>query len=344
MRDHGIWSLNLGRWGGVQIRLHVSLLLLAVGVLYLAPRRADGLWPAEAVLFLVALFLALVIHELGHALVAFRCGGGTENIVLGPLGNLAQPELPHDPQLQLRVALAGPLANLAACGISGALLFFSSGQLSFLSPLRFPYELSAEIGGLARYAPHIFWVNWLMFLVNLLPAYPADGGYALRAALWRTMGHRSAVIHVARVSKFVSLGLLILAFLASIGRFDGEAAWLPLVMLAILTYFCARREVARLDEQESADELFGYDFSQGYTSLERGHETPRRPAMGPFRSWLARRRETRRLEARRIEEEEERRADEILARLHQCGMDGLTAEERSLLQRVSLRVRQRLGG
>jgi len=117
-------------------------------------------------------------------------------------------------------------------------------------------------------------------------------------------------------------------------------AWFVLGMLALFIFFQSRREIERIEEHEVDEELFGYDFSQGYTSLESPHEAPR-PRGNAFSRWWERRRAMR--EQRRIETEaeEERRVDEILVRLHDGGMKALSAEERALLQRVSARYRNR---
>ena len=113
-----------------------------------------------------------------------------------------------------------------------------------------------------------------------------------------------------------------------------------MVILAIFLYFGAKQEEERPTESELEDELFGYDFSEGYTSLERG-ETRRHDRSGPFARWLEQRREAKRLRQEELEVEEEMLADELLARLHEEGMESLSDEERSLLKRVSARYRQR---
>ena len=88
------------------------------------------------------------------------------------------------------------------------------------------------------------------------------------------------------------------------------------------------------------DEVFGYDFSQGYTSLERSTEvTPPRPGM--FSRWLQAMRESRTRRRRAQEAAEDRQVDDILSRLHRDGYDSLTPAERALLKRVSARYRGR---
>jgi hypothetical protein len=118
---------------------------------------------------------------------------------------------------------------------------------------------------------------------------------------------------------------------------------LPLILLAVFLYFAAKQEAERLQDSDPGDGSFGYDFSQGYTSLERQFQPPQREP-GFIRRWLEQRREQRAMRRQLIEQEEERRVDEVLARLHLHGRDGLSPEDRSLLDRVSARYRNRMRG
>ena len=111
-------------------------------------------------------------------------------------------------------------------------------------------------------------------------------------------------------------------------------------MLAVFVFFSASTEAARAEQTDWNEELFSYDFSQGYTSLERSSE-PRQQPQGSLQRWINGRRERRQRRRQMQEREEEREVDEILSRLHQSGMQGLTARERAILQRVSARYRNR---
>ena len=88
----------------------------------------------------------------------------------------------------------------------------------------------------------------------------------------------------------------------------------------------------------------GYDFSQGYTSLERSTQSLDEKAQSPISQWLEQRRQARQRREEQQEADEERRVDEILARLHEHGLRNLSDEDRSILERVSARYRNRMGG
>lgn len=353
MRSHTSWSIGLGRWGGNHVRLHMFFLLFAVCTLFFAwqasqePASGDLVWIALGSLFI--LLASVLLHEWGHYSAAIRTGGDGDEIVIGPLGGLTSMRPPPDPYAECLMHLAGPLVNLMICLTCGAVLqFLKPGSvLGLLHPLA-PRDL-VEGTGLIGTLKLTFWINWVIMLANLLPAFPFDGGRALRAALtglWPDASPRRAAFFVATLAKFAALALLVLAWIQA--RYFAAAEkdparipiWFSLALLAIFLYFSAKHEEEHVDEVEAEDDLFGYDFSHGYMSLEHSSK-PRPPHEGPFKRWLARRRREKLRRQAEVEQEEERRVDEILERLHESGMDQLSQDEQLLLKRVSHRYRQR---
>jgi hypothetical protein len=143
----------------------------------------------------------------------------------------------------------------------------------------------------------------------------------------------------------IAMGTAIAMFLlALIVQSRHEYASLPLGLFGLFLFFSARQESERMREHEAGDGTLGYDFSQGYTSLERHDASRRERKPGPLRRWLAARRAARIERQQQREVEEERRVDEILARLHETGMAGISDEDRALLDRVSARYRDRQRG
>ncbi|MCA9246010.1 MAG: site-2 protease family protein [Planctomycetales bacterium] len=339
MHDTSSWSLSLGRWGGIQIRLHALFLLFAVLTLYLASPDLIN----YGLMSLVILFLSVLLHELAHCYTAFRVGGHADEVVIGPLGGLAPVFVPHEPQRELATALAGPLVNFVIwISMTPVLLMMGDVDVAgLLHPLRPHAVIEGEMH--VVFLKLAFWLNWILLLVNLLPAFPFDGGRVLRSLLWPVFGYRPAIIVVARLAKVTALLLCVVAWFAHVpdeGLF--VPAWVPLVLIALFLYFSAKQEVAHLDQQEIGSELFGYDFSQGYTSLERDDETTTRvDEPGVLQRWFAKRRQQREMQRRQQEADEESRVDAILARLHVVGFEGLTSTERALLKRVSARYRNR---
>lgn len=344
MRNDYVGSMSIGRWFGVRVRLHISFILVAIFVLFLFMRPPLTDMTAHGWTLIAVWFASVVLHELGHLIAGARLGLLPEVIVLTPVGSRVDTGRVLEPQREVAYALAGPLANVAAWAVSGVALF-GLGDVDILNLLH-PFDprkmLVIENVGLSA-LQMIFWVNWCLLLVNLLPAYPLDGGRVLRALLWHSLGaHRTRVV-LTRSTQLAAIGLLLLGWVLGTSRESHPLpAAFPLAVLATWLLFQAKLPMERREEEEHGEELFGYDFSQGYTSLEKKIDPPA-PKPGPITRWLKQRREDRERRRLEVEAAEEQRADDILAHLHAHGPESLSPEDRALLARVSARYRARLG-
>jgi len=233
----------------------------------------------------------------------------------------------------------------AVIGIGAALVIMgvSLGDLLLHPFYRASLVLSERQVGIVA-LKMAFWFNWLLLLVNLAPAPSVDGGRALRSILWPVMGYRGAIRTVNRSGMILALMLCLLAIVLHDPGDNNRHVpnWLPLSVLAMYFFFSSQPESQSVEEDDSDDELFGYDFSQGFSSLEHSGPEPRTRQRGPMRRWLQQRQEMKERRLREIEAEEERRVDDVLIRVKELGIDGLSPEDRSLLHRVSARYRNRL--
>jgi len=178
-----------------------------------------------------------------------------------------------------------------------------------------------------------FAVNWLLFLANLLPAFPLDGARLFQAWLWRRGDYRSAAATSAYVGFFVMLAVGIFAIAVN--------GLLPAV-LAVVIYVNCGGQLLALVRTEDETPATNYDFSEGYTSLEReGPPPPVTPRRGWLRRRLAERAERRRERKAQTRLDEERRLDELLDKIHHHGRAALSDEELRFLTRVSGRYPNR---
>lgn len=168
--------------------------LLIVGVALLFELQYGGT-PLNAVLWGLVVFVSIVVHELGHALVARRFGLRVGQIELHMLGGQVS-HAPTKPSRQLAISLAGPGAGLLL-GLPAVLLYTQWDGLRGM-PL-----LAGVVGDLWRIN-----VGWSLF--NLLPLYPLDGGTALRSGLALAWGERTALRTTAGVG--VLLGAAVALF------------------------------------------------------------------------------------------------------------------------------------
>lgn len=356
MSEQTAWSISLGRWAGVQVRLHAFFFASAIFTLYLA--WLHGQSQNDHTLFWLGLagtgilLVGVILHEIGHVATARHFGGRADLMVLGPWGGLESSQPPWEPKHQLAVYLAGPLVNLLLCLLLAPLVVLACGE----SPLELMHPLNPvpmTTGPAWQVAIKMsFWINWLLLLVNLIPAFPFDGGRAFVAAIQTFSPGTSLQKATSTVVGVAYVGALLLGILAIFSFTSSSVSmvptWLPLLLLALFLFFSAQQHSVEddYDIEEEEKELFGYDFSQGYASLENSVEQqqpPPPPAQGAIARWLQRRREERKRRQQQIEQEEDSRLDAILARLHEKGMEGLTTEEQALLKRASARYRSRLG-
>jgi Zn-dependent protease len=332
-------------------------LLFATFTMYLAWTTATSTQDnhGDELMFLAALLactllVSVLLHELGHLFAVRHYGGYADTIVLGPLGGLQPIRVPNNAVGQFWAVLAGPLTSLVICLSCFLLVSLEEQSLTFglLQPL--PNNLINVSDTGSWFGSTVLrlacWANWWLVVVNLIPAFPFDGGQACLALirlLKPNIPQESAVAIVAVIARIVAIGLLVMALLVN-NAFATSAvpSWLPLVMLAIFVFFSARKEESQVEQPEHEDIIFGYDFSQGYTSLEQEQRgQPEQPTSSPVVRWIDGMREKREEQRRAVEEAEDKQVDSILKRLHQHGMENLSPEERSLLKRVSARYRSR---
>jgi Zn-dependent protease len=333
------WSLSLGRWFGIPVYVHIFLLLFALlAVAFSLPE----LWPA-ALLTVGVLFASLALHELGHALAALRVGGKVDAIVLGPVGGLISPRVPDEPEVHLFVALAGPIVHLLIAVLAAIALAVAGDThlAGLLNPIATPEDL-VEPGSLGLVAVKLtLWLNWILMLLNLLPAYPFDGGPVLRAMLWPAVGRRTARVVTARVAMVIAICMCGAAALTlNSDIITRVPMWIPLVILGTFLFFSARQDLASGAAGESADQPAGYRVSSDGLDLLNVDWSEEDEDEGV----LVEHQQRRPIEQNRREEEEDvedARVDDILARLHDSSLAELSTEEVAVLQRASERYKQR---
>jgi Zn-dependent protease len=425
MRDPMTWSFPLPRLFSVAIRVHLLFPIVVLGfigrIAYTDPR--PGLW-VEATVLMLMLFALVLLHEFGHCFGARWVDGEANEVLLWPLGGLANLEVPHTPWAYFVATLGGPVVNLLLCLVTAALLA-GGGMIPSLNPVAYPFDVVLKNWQDQTYAgnklgrgdlytftayretgqngawvsllqvnttdmtnksdgkpvelvkldpwlvdlrkedeakkvdkawvlkaddkvvvqealvPHSLWMvqvarlfqlNLLLLVVNLLPAFPLDGGRMLQCFLWWRNDYRQGTLMAIFAGFLVMFATILLSIIT------GE----PLVLLlAVFIYLSCRRQWILL-ETGGEESVFGYDFSEGYTSLEREQPTPTpRRRQGWLRTWLQRRAAQKLQKEQEQREAEERRMDELLEKVQRVGLQGLTDEERRFLKHVSAKYRNR---
>lgn len=208
------WSIPIGRVFGITLRLHVTFLIFLAFIAY-GGFMDEGLNGAGwAVAMFSSIFACIALHELGHSVVAQQFGVQVKSITLLPIGGVAAlRSIPENPWHEIAITLAGPMVNAA---IACALIPFT-GTPSHLLLLATPHDLHGLLVTLTQ-------ANITLFLFNLIPAFPMDGGRLLRATLALVLPYRRATTIAATVGQglailFVLAGLKFSFWLVLIGAF-----------------------------------------------------------------------------------------------------------------------------
>jgi Zn-dependent protease len=307
--------------------------------------------------------------------------GDATEVLIWPLGGLAFCDIPHTPRAHGLTAFGGPLVNLAIWAVIALGLFAGSfvPPNPFQDPFNpklhnFSENITYARGGGDLYTidatgtnhrvepketdgqrmvlkanpavevhaatlplwgvllTQFYLLNAFLLLFNLIPAFPMDGGRLLQAVLWWRGDYRSATVTAVSVGFMGALAVFVVAMVVD--------TWL-LAFLALFIYTSCRQQLIAL-ETGGEESPFGYDFSQGYTSLERDAAPATKPRRPNFvQRWLARRAARKLLREQEQRELDELRMDQLLQKIAATGKDSLTDEERRFLKRVSGRYRHK---
>src|SRR5246127_4645320 len=150
------WSLPIFRIAGIQLRIHITFLLLIAWLAFGYYAQGGSAVAASRVIFVLLLFLCVVLHEFGHAFAAKAFGINTPDITLLPIGGVARLErMPEEPMQELIIAAAGPAGNV----IIALCLFITGGFFVY------PPTAGSSLNDV------LLTINVVLLLFNLLPAF-----------------------------------------------------------------------------------------------------------------------------------------------------------------------------
>lgn len=351
------WSAPLGRWLRVPVRIHLSLavvLVLAIGAC-IQSGTSTG-W-----LLLATYLTSLFVHESAHVFAAAWPKHGSlrslmdDPLIMGPFGGLRVLGIGLPPRERVFVAMAGPVASLALVVASMCVLTSVEGfvDTSLLNAILIDPSLaiaaSAAPGAtpLEMLAPLLVVINWPLFLLNLIPASPFDGGVAFRSWLSVWMGKRSARDATCLAALLIAAGLLGAGGALVLVDAAPEAIGAALATLAVVVAFGARADAfadhaaplwpsvveddlvgSPLDDlgRVAAEDLVAAELSVTQHSVSAHRDEASRDDSG---------------ESDPVEELwDDARVDDVLAKVHANGVEGLSATERAILQHASRRYQR----
>jgi Zn-dependent protease len=247
-------SIQLVRIFGIRIGLDVSWFFVLFLIIWQLSRYYGDLFPGDdtkafvlAVVSALAFFLSILLHELGHAVVAIRNGIPIAGIDLWMFGGVAKMERDtSSPGVEFRVAVAGPLVTLAIAALCFGVGTALSGADSVVKSGRFEHT---ELSGAVAVLGYLWFVSAIVLVFNLIPGFPLDGGRIARAIAWKVTGDRTRATHfAARLGRgagwaMVAAGALILLGAVPWGGVTG--VWL--VFIGIFLAQAARSAEVQAD-------------------------------------------------------------------------------------------------
>jgi len=199
------WSLPLGRWFGVHLRIHYFFLLLLFFCAFSTEWSGMPAWRGVVLWFL--LVGAVLGRECARAVTAAWHGLAVRSILLLPIGGLfsyASPEMAEQASEgwpQIALTLAGPLANLAFAAVVATLIAGATALVPIAAlPIVTPSHLMRSA----------VWLNVALAILNFIPAYPLDAGKLLRSGMARGRGVSQATRSASGIGQMIGIGAVVI--------------------------------------------------------------------------------------------------------------------------------------
>lgn len=237
-----MWNIRVARIGGIAVDVHLTFGLVILWGAWQGWEQYGGLFGVVyGTTGILLLFVCVLLHELAHGLQARRLGLVVRRITLLPIGGLAQLESPPSyPLHELLIAIAGPLVNLGLGVVFGLMALFAqpANAGSWMDSLwQSLFFATPTLVGMLFYLTA---TNLMLFVFNMLPAFPMDGGRVLRAALALVIDYEQATRMASWLGQFIALGLGVLGSIGWVGvNIPPNPA---LIVLAVIIYAGARHE------------------------------------------------------------------------------------------------------
>ncbi len=308
------WSLPIGVYFAVRVRVHILLLVYAAYILF---TTEDLFW---ALRMLLVLFVSVLLHEFGHVMACRRMRGDANDILMWPLGGLAFCAPPHSPWAHFVTVVWGPIVNLILAAVAYLVLFLWQGEhipvgLNPFSPwIRWADSTAVELLAL------VFIVNYVLLLFNVaMVFYPLDGGRIMQTILWAKLGYGKGSYITSRVG-IAGAVLVLLVGLITENR-----------MLTLIAFF-GLFESLQMGMRLKSEAMAGPTFDPvGYGQSSRGAD--REP--GAVGRWL----QGRRTRAQQAKAQRTRafqgEVDRILDKVRDRGVQSLTRKEKRVLARAT---------
>ncbi|HMQ06275.1 MAG TPA: site-2 protease family protein [Saprospiraceae bacterium] len=248
-------SLQIGTFFKIPVKVHWSFGFLVLFVFYIGfLNKLTWNETGAFALYVLVLFICVILHEYGHALTARRFGVETKDIILSPIGGIARLEnIPEEPAKEMLIALAGPAVNIALAIILSLTSVLILGQ----SVLPSSSELSLLVIP-REFLSFVIVMNIALFIFNLVPAFPMDGGRVLRSVLAMKWGRYKAT----KIAHWIGKSIAIIFIMY--GIYHG---YLMLSLIGLFIYVSAGSESRNMMMNQILRDLKAGDFMRTHFTI-----------------------------------------------------------------------------
>ena len=236
-------SFHIATFSGIPVKIHWSFGLLLLYIAFDTTQTTGFKWLAILISigFVLSVFVCVILHEFGHALMARKFGVRTHDITMTPIGGIARLErMPEGKGQEFWVAIAGPMVNFVIVGLTWCGFFLVEG-------IRLPL-FSSTLWSVENQPPSYFIIlllaNGYLGVFNLIPAFPMDGGRMLRSLLSLKMSREKATQIASVTGQVLASGLFL------IGLVRGQPT---LALIGLFIFFAARQENQMLQRQSKLE-------------------------------------------------------------------------------------------
>lgn len=327
------WSVWIGRFFRVDVRLHLMLILfITIELLRAGATESGGFALYYTSIWVISLFVIVLLHEFGHVFACRMTGGDADEILMWPLGGLAHCRPPDRWTAHLWTVLGGPLVNAILLIVLALVLGLQQKVwLGVAIPSPFAPAPSNWFGAAPEWARIVHlaaWINLILLMFNvLIPLFPLDGGRILQALLWSKLGYTRSMRITVRVGYIGAILMGVFALAA--GEQLGLTTALLLFSIAVFGGFTCWTTHKQL---EFAEEVMGFSYDEyalkiGQDSDEKTEgESPRRERGPSPRALRKQQKHADQLQRDAAE------LDRLLQKIAEKGMGTLTGRERKWLE------------
>lgn len=252
-------SYTIGTLAKIPVRIHWTFLLIIPFIVF---NTKEGGFAFDNVLwftiYVLSIFTSVILHEYGHALTARRYGVNTKDIIISPIGGVARLEsFPEKPLAEFVITIMGPLVNVAIAIVIGMYIFAFGGR-EFL-PLS---DDMSQINNGLEFLRFAFMTNIALFVFNLIPAFPMDGGRILRSLSSMVFDRKKSTRIAAIVGRVIAVGFV------GLGVYLGS---MTMPLIGVFIFMSAGKELEQLNVEQKINNTSLNDIMRAsYTKLHIG--------------------------------------------------------------------------